>query len=270
MKYKMDNGAEPCQEGFVLTFYLGLFAFLGLSACITMIEDWRESKLPPDEKLKKALEKMGGEWLEPGNLDHFPTKFGMSDEESDKKNGGHYGPDPNKSNPNLRARGVKFADFKTYVEKLQKLTHFLASVSDTNGITKKFENLLTQTFKRDNFTYDDNKKPDGVTFNRVVATFPKFEFYWDADKCIHDMEQIFRKSKEDYKKIAAHIGQIIKEKTDGASEQEMQDRVGYIKAAELIRLIHESIVEKWHDNFYDLNEIEVGWFSADDGSFDYL
>lgn len=264
MKFKVSSQIEPSQEGFLLTFYLGLFALVGISACVNMIKDWRESKLPPDEKLKKALEKMGGEWLEPNAYDEFPTKYGMSDEESDRQNGGHWGPNPDNSNPSLKAEGIRYAEFKTAVEKLQKLSRFLASVSDTDGVTKKFESVLTQTFKRGDFTYDDNKKPDGVAFKYVDAVFPKFEFYWDSDKCIKDMTQLFNKSRDDYKRIAAHVGDIINEKTDGASEQEMQDRVGYIKAAEMIRLIHESIVEKWYQNFDNLSEIDVAWIRSDD------
>lgn len=274
MQFKIANkDVEPSQEGLLTLFFFGFFALLGLNACLSLIDEWRESKKSPDEKLKDKLDEMSsGTWLEPGNLDHFPTKFGMSDEESDKQNGGHFGPDPDKKNPNLTTQGIRFDDFKKAVEKLQKLSKFLASLGTTDDTIAKFDDMVKKTYTKDDFTYDDKeKKPNGLVFNKVVHKWPTSEFYQDADERVREMRAIFDRSKGDYKKIANKIGQIIKADTKSVPEKEMQNRVGYVKAAMMIQWIHADIVRSWIDNFYDLNEdLDVGWFEAEDGSFTYL
>lgn len=262
MQFKVRD-VEPAQEdlaGFI-GVALGFFIIFGVTACVRKIEEWRDSKRSPEEKLKRALNKIGTDtqWIEPGNYDEFPTNFGRSYDEADKAYGGHWGPRKDKADPKLTTSAYPYAEFTKWLDKLSKVTTTIAGMGDTERTMDKLNGVLKSNFSKKDFVYE-NDKPADIIMKQVTAKWPEFEFYVKPDNILKNVHDRFKALKPMYKKIANNIGQIIRASTEDASEEEMQNRVAYVKAAEMILFLNNAIIEKLHMNFDYLCEIDVEWF----------
>ena len=264
MQFKIANkDVEPSQEDFIglAIIAISLIFYITAAQCITKLKDWRESKKSPDERLLDLLKKMQEkDYLTPGCMDYFPSNYGMTIEECKKDGDGYFAPDPDKKDPVLVVDAVSMKEFLKWVGKLTALVNALASMNDTDNCVRKIDSVVKSNFTKSDFVYDENNKPKEIVLQKVKAKWPTFEFYDNPPKCIRTLEESLGKIRQSYKKIADNVKQIIKESTDNASEEELQNRVCYVETARTVTMIHGQIVDKFKDNFYDLVKIDVVYY----------
>lgn len=262
MKYRVNQSDASCEVFEAAILFGGILAAIGITAAIQKINEWRDSKMSPAERVKKVLEKLSKNKIYEPDDDDFPSMYGHATvEECRSDMSGYWAPNPNTPKPVLETDAVPVGEYVKWAGKIATMVKALASMSSTDGAIKKIEALIKKTFGNKELEFNDSgRKLTLIHLKEVRHKWPTSEYYKDVYKAFGVIEDAMQEPVRQYKQLASKLEQVIKESTEGVSEEEMRDRVAYVEAAVLVTDIHNHLVESMlYTNIKKLKEIDVVW-----------